>query len=392
MQRVIIIGAGPAGLSFGCSVAALGLDVTIIEKQPQAALSAPAYDGREIAITHLSKQILEEMGAWEHLPKGAVSLVKEAKIIDGDAPYALHFDHQEVGEETLGYIISNHQIRTALYAKAETYDNITLLCEQSVERINTDSAGASVYLKDGRNLHASLLVAADSRFSTSRRNMGISTKMHDFGKTAIVCTATHALSHNNTAYECFLYGGTLAVLPLSGDESSIVITLATQRAEAVLKQSPEEFSAEITQQFEGRFGKMTLSSELFSYPLVATYADSFIANRFAVIGDAAVGMHPVTAHGFNLGLKGQHILAEQIGKALHCGGDIGAQAGLRIYNRKHRIATKPLYLGTNSIVSIYTDERPLHKLLRKAMLRLGNHVAPAKKAIMNQLTETKHVA
>jgi len=151
----------------------------------------------------------------------------------------------------------------------------------------------------------------------------------------------------------------------------------------------DRFSADVTQQFGSKLGKMTLSSERFSYPLVATYADTFFATRFAVVGDAAIGMHPVTAHGYNLGLKGQHILAAEIEKAQKQGGDIGARSTLQAYETKLRTVSKPLYLGTNFLVRLYTDERPLHKLARKVVLRLGNNITPAKKAIVNQLTETK---
>ncbi len=392
MQDVIIIGGGPAGLSFACSLSSLGLHSTVIEKQPESSLASPAYDGREIALTHLSKHLLQQMGAWEHIPADAISLVKEAKVLDGASPYALHFDYREVCDNTLGYMVSNHRIRQALYEEVKARDTITLVTDQTVESIHTHELSGNVTLSDGQQLSTPLVIAADSRFSASRRHMGISTAMHDFGKVAIVCKATHELPHQDTAYECFRYGGTLAVLPLSDNESSIVITVSFDKAPHILEQSEALFNADITAQFDHRFGKMRLSSERFSYPLVATYADRFMASRFAVIGDAAVGMHPVTAHGFNLGLKGQDILATQIDRAMKSGTDIGANSVLAGYNRKHRRASRPLYLATNTLVSLYTDERPLHKLARKAVLRLGNRIPPAKRAIMHQLTQLRNAA
>jgi len=391
-QDVIIIGGGPAGLSFACSLASLGIKCVVIEKQTENELANPAYDGREIALTHFSRHILQEMGAWSHFPENAIGRIREAKVLDGNSPYALHFDYREVCDDTLGYIASNHQIRKALYEEAISRESITFLCDCTVKSVESSPETATVFLSDGQQLSASLVVAADSRFSESRRHMGISTSMQDFGKIAIVCKASHELPNNETAYECFRYGGTLAILPLVGNESSIVITVSPEKGQELMAQSAESFSRDVTAQFHRRFGEMKVTGKRFTYPLIATYADRFYAKRYALIGDAAVGMHPVTAHGFNLGLKGQYILADHIKRAHRKGRDIGSASVLSKYDSEHRLASKPLYLATNFIVGLYTSESPLHKLARKAALRLGNHIHPARKAIMNQLTEIRDIA
>ena len=132
---------------------------------------------------------------------------------------------------------------------------------------------------------------------------------------------------------------------------------------------------------------MTLLNKRYQYSLVGVFADQFVANRFALIGDAAVGMHPVTAHGFNLGLRVQNTLSLQIKFALEHGLDIGLLQTLETYQLKHRRASRPLYLGTNAIVKLYTDDSLLAKITRKIMLRIGNNFIPAKKKILNQLTE-----
>jgi len=217
--------------------------------------------------------------------------------------------------------------------------------------------------------------------------MGISTDMRDFGRTCIVCKMKLDRDHDDTAYECFFYDRTLAVLPLNGRYCSVVITIATDDAHLVLDQGKAEFGREITERMEGRFGKMTLDTELFPYPLVGTYADKFYANRYALMGDAAVGMHPVTAHGFNFGLRGAATLANEIKTAHDLGLDFGSEDVLCRYHSAHRHATLPLYLGTNALVGLYTKTTPLAKLARKALLSLGQHIPPAKKMIMNQLTE-----
>ena len=133
---------------------------------------------------------------------------------------------------------------------------------------------------------------------------------------------------------------------------------------------------------------MELIGRRFPYPLVAVHADRFVTTRFALIGDAAVGMHPVTAHGFNLGLRGQNTLAKKIRSAQERNIDIGSSAVLENYQSTHRRVTWPLYLGTNALVKLYTNDGLQAKIARMAMLRLGNNLRPIKRILMTQLTET----
>ena len=218
--------------------------------------------------------------------------------------------------------------------------------------------------------------------------MGISTKTYDFGQTAIVCRMNHEKSHNHTAYECFHYGRTLAILPLPGNQSSVVITAPTQIAEKIAHMTNQEFNLDIQQQFENKLGKMQLVGDRHQYPLIAVYANQFITKRLALLGDAAVGMHPVTAHGFNLGLKGQHTLSTLIKFSLTENTDIGSENLLKKYQSTHHRACKPLYLGTNVIVKLFTNDNLTHKVMRKIILRVGNRCLPIKKMILKKLTES----
>ena len=390
MYDVIIIGAGPVGLSLACSLADSGMDVALIEKHAEKHLSTPHYDGREIALTHFSKFLLEKMGVWQTFTPDQIGQIEQAKVLNGHSSYALHFDCLEVNQQTLGYMISNHLMRKALYQQVKSRKRIHLLSEQSVESYHHGACDITLCLSNGQTYSAALLVGADSRFSASRQHMGISASFHDFGKTILVCKVKHDYPHRQTAYECFHYGGTLAVLPLPGRVSSVVLTVSPKEAENLQAYTQKAFNTALTRQFAERFGAMTLVSPRFAYPLIACYAKTFYTERFALIGDAAVGMHPVTAHGFNLGLKGQDLLTQEISQARKKGEDIGSVRVLARYDRKHRIASRPLYLATNALAKLYTRERPMHKAVRKIVLHLGSHIRPAKRAIMHQLTETQH--
>lgn len=388
-QDIIIIGAGPAGLAFARSLADTGLKVTMIERSPLEQLKAPVFDGRDIALTNLSVKLLQGLGIWSRIQESDISPIKQARVLDGASPYFLDFDSAEDDIEALGYLVSNHVIRKVFYDEVSTIENVEIIADVSVTGIDTNNSRASVRLSNGQTMESSLVVAADSRFSETRRMMGIPASMYDFGRVVTVCRMSHERSHQNIAYECFNYGRTLAVLPLSGNQSSIVITAPTDITEQLLNMSNEQFNADIQRRFENRLGKMELVSERYPYPLVAVHARKFVATRYALIGDAAVGMHPVTAHGYNLGLRGQHQLANDIKQAIKQGEDIGGLNVLNNYQTKHARITRPLYHGTNGIVNLFTNDTVPAKILRKALLRLSNNLKPVKYLIKQTLTETK---
>jgi ubiquinone biosynthesis UbiH/UbiF/VisC/COQ6 family hydroxylase len=382
---LIIVGAGPAGLSFARSLAGSGLKLLIIEKLSLEAIRNPVADGREIALTHLSVKLLKEIGAWDRIDADSISSIKTAKVLNGDSPYFLDFD--SAAEDALGYLVPNHLIRRALYEAVEKQDNVEFLNEVSVDNLSTSRDGGIVRLSTGESLEAALIVAADSRFSATRRNMGIAASLQDFAKTAIVCRMEHHQPHDQTAFECFHYGRTLAVLPMPGNMSSIVITVENELADEIVNMDEARFNLDIEQRFDHRLGAMKLVGKRYTYPLIAVHANRFVANRFAVIGDAAVGMHPVTAHGFNLGLRGQATLARQIQKALANGEDFSSRRVLQAYESKHMRVTRPMYWGTNGIVELFTNDKPPARAVRNIVLRLANHLPPVKRMIKNRLTE-----
>lgn len=384
---IVIIGAGPAGLSFAREMAETGLRITLIEREKLSVLEKPPYDGREIALTHLSRKILQNMSAWDLIPDEAVSLVRKAKVLNGASPYALSFDYRETDEDTLGFMVSNNQIRKAIFGSLRKFENVQILDEKSVASLGSDTETGWLTLESGERLEAPLIIAADSRFSSTRTMMGISTAMHDFGRTCVVGKMHTEYHHGDTAYECFQYDRTLAVLPLSNNEISIVITLGSEENARLLAMDAAALEVDIEKRLNKKFGKMNMVSKLFTYPLVSTFADRFYATRFALIGDAAVGMHPVTAHGFNLGLRGAHTLAGELTKANWRDDYTMLQDALGRYSRAHHNVAAPLYHGTNALVKLYTNDSLPAKMVRAALLRLGNHIAPAKRLIMNQLTE-----
>lgn len=384
---IIIVGAGPAGLSFARSLSDTGLQIVLLERQTESILANPPEDGRDIALTHSSEKTMRDLGMWDHIPETEIGTIRDAKVVNGKSPYALHFASGNTDRDYLGHIIPNHIIRQAAYNVVKDLPNVTIMTEAEVVGVETNTTAGKVTLKDGTVLGAPLVISADSRFSDTRRKMGISSSMTDFGRVVIVCEMEHTVSHNDTAFECFHYDQTLAILPMHGNKSSVVVTLTADKAEAVMNMPPEVFAADIQRRFGGQLGEMTLVSKRHPYPLVGVFANQFVKTRFAVVGDAAVGMHPVTAHGFNLGLTGATILATEIRSALEGGSDIGASWLLKNYESKHRRIARPLYLGTNALVRLYTDTTIPGRMLRRAALRIGNILPPVKQMITRQLTQ-----
>ena len=382
---IIIIGAGPAGLGLACSLSKTNLKIAVVEKLPKHTFSNPLYDGREIAITHRSVKILKTLGVWSHIPPHSISLVKEARIKDGTSAYFLHFDHKKTCMDSLGYIISNQEIRKALYQKLKKNSNVNLIEKNEVVSFFNNKDFCGVNLQNKKILKGSLIVAADGRLSKIRKKKGISSNINDFGTTMIVCKMKHEKSHNNIASEFFHYSQTIAILPLKGGVSSVVITLPSSASKNLLSMNKNNFNKNIFSLLNGFLGKMKLISNLHTYPMLTVHANQFFKDRFALIGDSAVGMHPVTAHGFNLNLRGIDILTKEIKFALKTSNDIGSSRVLNSYQTKFRRITIPIYLATNSIVKLYTNQSFPAKIARKTVLRLGNVIWPIKNAIIDKL-------
>jgi len=386
---VIIIGSGPVGLSLAKSLSNAEFNVCVIDRQTKENLSEPPYDGREVAITHFSRRILRDIGSWDLIDEGCISQLKEAKVVNGQSPYSLHFNFEETNQSTLGYLIPNHRIKSAIFDSIVNDPLISFIEKASSKTFTINADGVEVELESGDIISGELLVAADGRLSESRRQMGIPAEVKDFGKTVIVCKMNHEKHHENIAYECFHYGRTLAVLPMVGKQSSVVITIHTDKAKEILNQDDTTFSEDISERFNHRLGKMSVASDKFSYPLFASHADHFHSERFALVGDASVGMHPVTAHGFNLGLRGIDTLTRVLTEAKTNNEAFYSLETLKKYNQQHQLNTRTLYYGTNVIVDLFNSEKSAAKFLRRFALRFGNNVWPIKKMIMDQLTETK---
>ncbi|MBU6246159.1 MAG: 5-demethoxyubiquinol-8 5-hydroxylase UbiM [Xanthomonadaceae bacterium] len=387
---VAVVGGGPAGLCLAVALADAGFEVAVLERQSRAALAEPADDGREIALTRASRERLQQLGVWDRIDPAAIHPLRAARVMDGRGMRPMEIAAPDQG--LLGHMVGNALIRRAAFEEASRRPAVRLLDHADVQDIAIEGDGVRLRGADDLRVHARLAVAADSRFSAMRRLLGIGARMRDFGRSMLVCRMAHQQPHRQTAWEWFGYGQTLALLPLAEGQSSVVLTLPHHAAEALRELPPAEFAAAIEARFDHRLGVMRLLGDRTVYPLVGTYAQRFVAPRCALVGDAAVGMHPVTAHGFNFGLQSAASLAARLQSARASGRDIGSTAVLSAYERTHRRDTAPLYLATGLIASLYTDDRPPARLLRGALLGAARRLPPFRQRVAAHLTRSAHPA
>jgi ubiquinone biosynthesis UbiH/UbiF/VisC/COQ6 family hydroxylase len=384
---IAIVGAGPAGLCFARSLAGSGLSLAIVERQPLQAIVAPAFDGREIALTHASQRLLAQLGLWQRFDPAEVSELRDARVVDGDAEGGLLLRAADGRSDRLGWLVPNHLIRQAAYDLVAAQDRVEWRTGLAVRAVSNEGDRIALSLDDGQRIRARLLVSADSRFSQVRAMLGIGARSVDHGMRMLVCRMAHALPHGHVAWEWFDYGHTLALLPLNGNRCSVVLTLKPAAMRAVEQLDDAAFAADLQRRMRGLLGTLTTAGTRHVYPLVSVYADRFVAERAALVGDAAVGMHPVTAHGFNLGLQGQAKLADAVLRAHAQGREIGSDHVLRRYQRGHHAAALPIFAATRLVTRLYTDERPLARMLRGAALRIADRLPPFRRAVAGQLTQ-----
>lgn len=384
---ILVIGAGPAGLSLARALSMRGLRVDVIERQPRAAIAGPAPDGREIALTRSSMRLLRELGLLDRIDAAKVAPLVRARVADGDAGEGFEVDAAPFGHEALGSLVANSDIRAAAWAVVEADPRVRVHFDARVASVAAGSRRAEVVLEDGRRFEAPLLVAADSRFSSTRRALGVPVAMHDFGKTMLVCRVRVAQGHEGVAWEWFGQGQTRALLPLDDGLASAVLTVTGAEADALLALAPDAYERELEARYRGRFGAMALDGRVHAYPLVATWAHRFAGPRFALVGDAAVGMHPVTAHGFNLGLASVERLASAVADSMALNGDPAEPAMLARYQRRHRAGCATLFLGTGLVVRVFTDDRLPLRPLRRAIIGAGRALPPLRRALADALLD-----
>lgn len=384
---VVISGGGMVGMTLALALAQGGLRVTVADPVLPDAMGDERFDGRVSALAFASVRMFKVLGLWDMLAPEAQAIddivVSEGRLGAKPSPFSLHFDHHEIGEK-LGYIVENRHIRQALLKAIASGKNIALASGASVERIAIAGDRATATLSDGRDIEGRLIVAAEGRESGLRDAQGIGAVGWDYAQTGIVTTVAHERPHRGVAYEHFLPTGPFAILPMTGNRSSLVWTEETKKARALLALPENAFADEIARRFGAHLGEVKPVGPRWSYPLKLHLARSYVKHRFALAGDAAHAIHPLAGQGLNLGLKDVAALAETVLDAARLGLDFGQVSVLARYERWRRFDSFALAVATDSLNRLFSNDFAPLRWARDLGMGVVDQIAPLRRFFMRE--------
>lgn len=379
---VIIIGGGMVGMTLALALARADISSAIIESEDPKRFDDTLFDGRVSALSLASKNIFTNLGIWDSMSRNA-GKIDDIRVVDGNSPLFVHYDHKDVGDAPMGYIIENRFTRRALLDSIVKNKFIEYIAPASSEEIKTNSDGASIRLDDGREISAKLLVSAEGRKSKIRAQFNIKTIDVDYKQVGIVCTIRHEKPHEYTAIERFLPAGPFAILPMKDiHHSSLVWTEKSHLAPIYMAMNDSDFLCEIEKRFDGYLGKISLVGSRFSYPLTLSFAEKYTGERMALAGDAAHGIHPISGQGLNLGLRDVAVLSEIVSETKALGLDIGGANVLSRYEKHCRFNNMQMIIATDGLNRLFSNNIFPIKLARRIGLGIVNKIPPLKKRFM----------
>jgi len=364
---ILIVGGGLNGSCLALALAQAGFSSVVLDALPTPKRKADAFDGRAYSLALASKNLLAAIDIWPEVEDNAQPILEvkasDGRAGEGAAPYFLHFDHAELEDGPMGYLLEDRFLRRALLAAIEAEPLITHRANVTVTAQDT-SAAAQVTLSDGTSLTARLLIGADGRQSGVAERAGIKRSGWDYGQTALVCAIEHERPHNAIAHQFFMPNGPLAILPLPENRSSIVWSETSENAAQIAALDDAAYLEALRPAFGDFLGEIKLTGTRFTYPLTLTLAQSYVAPRLALVGDAAHGVHPIAGQGLNLGFRDIGALAEVLTEAKRRGEDIAATDVLARYQSWRKFDTTALALGMDAVNKLFSNDNPALRFMR----------------------------
>lgn len=397
-KRIVIGGGGFAGLALALALRrGLGPAFDIVVADPALA-TRPSRDPRASAIIAAGRNLFEALGVWSNVAPDAQPIldmiVTDSALDDVMRPVFLTFagdvapsrkpedGSEREASQPFAHMVENRFLVDALVAACEA-EGVALRA-QAVARFENVRDAVSVAFADGEALDACLLVAADGGRSALRERAGIATHGWEYDQSGIVVTVAHEREHHGRAEEHFLPAGPFAILPLTGQRSSLVWTETRAEAERIVALADDDFHRELERRFGLHLGELRAESKPRAFPLGYFVARSFIAERLALVGDAAHVIHPIAGQGLNLGLKDIAALAEVVVDAVRLGLDPGQADVLERYQRWRRFDTMAMGVATNGLNVLFSNRSTLLRTVRDVGLGLVDRMPPLKNLLIRQ--------
>ncbi|THD09370.1 UbiH/UbiF/VisC/COQ6 family ubiquinone biosynthesis hydroxylase [Rhodanobacter lindaniclasticus] len=378
---VAVVGGGMVGAAAALALARAGFSVALLEARAPTPWRADAeVDLRVVGLAPSSIALLDEMGVWTSIREARASAYRHMHVWDAASGAAIDFDAAAEGRDMLGCIVENSLVQWTLWQALETA-GVRRLCPAEVTAFESRDDRIQLQLTDGATLSAAVLVAADGAASPLRQLAGIGTRGRDYAQRAVVAHVNTERAHEETAWQRFLPGGPLALLPLADGRSSIVWSLPEAEAQRVLALDDRRFCDELGAASDFRLGRITGTTPRAAFPLKLQLAQGYQAERLVLLGDAAHAVHPLAGQGVNLGLRDVAELRDTLVEARAAGRDIGAEHVLRRYARRRRSADTLDALGFDALARVYAWQSPPLVAARAIGVRLLDRLAPLKRRL-----------
>lgn len=378
---VTIVGGGMVGASLAVALLGTGVRVLLIESVPFDSGAQQSFDARTTALGNASQRIFSALGIWEQVA-GAAQPIRSIHVSEAGRFGFARLEASEQGIEAFGYVLANRTLGAALWGALQGQPQLTLCVPARVTDIAIGADAVRLVVeRAGRapqRVTSRLLVAADGAHSQVRAAAGIESQVEDYGQVAVVTIVATDTAHGGRAFERFTRAGPLAVLPLHDGKLAVIWACTPQRAQQLLALSDAAYLAQLQATFGWRAGRFVRAGQRGSYPLKLTRAVGPVAQRTALIGNAAQALHPVAGQGFNLGLRDAAMLAELIAAAP---ADAGAAALLERFAKWRAGDRAGVTRFTDGLVKLFADDRPGVGLMRSLGLLMFDLAPPAKAAL-----------
>ena len=367
---VVIAGGGMIGTSLALALSPLGLRVAVVEAVARGAALQPSFDDRSTALSRSTQRMFEAMGLWDQI-RSASTPIKRIHVSDKGRFGFSHIDAEEQNVEALGYVVINRVLGEVLQKALDGDASIDVICPAKISALDAApdemTASVSSESKETQGLRCRLLVAADGANSSVRDMMGITAAQTSYGQRAVIGNLLTEKPLEQVAYERFTDVGPLALLPIADERAAFIWTVAENDAGRVLELEDEAFLGEMQAAFGHRLGRFSRVGERAAYPLSLSKALRLTAARSVLVGNAAHGLHPVAAQGFNLGLRDVAALCDCIADVCTNGdADIGSQELLSRFADWRRADQDKLVRFTDGLVKLFTSKSMQAGLLRNA--------------------------